>query len=104
MGRDSIFHQNQFENTSSSANVRICLLRYTFYSLENFRHFIKNISSIPENRKTRFRNFQKYLLRISQLKTGNGKVNADIIRLDLSKEYKIINRKWLTEKIDEASK
>jgi hypothetical protein len=72
------------------------------YTLDSYRHLLKNDKSSPEWMKQRFLNFLNYFSRILKLKNEESKfseTDTEALRDEVSGCKELIEKSWLLEKI-----
>ncbi len=69
------------------------------YSIDSFRHSLRNDTTSPQWIKARFSNFINYFHKILKMKDGQEKSEADILREEISKSKEVLEKDWLLEKL-----
>jgi len=88
-----------------------CLTALLYYELEmddslfahidSFRHFFSNDKILPKDRKLYIGNFLGFLRSLASHKYGNGKLNINEFKRQITEEENIHNKEWLLDKIVE---
>lgn len=67
--------------------------------IHSYREFLRNNQFLSEERKTRVRNFIRYLEKLILLRSGSSKHDAGYIKNQLLKEKSVTYKSWLLEKL-----
>lgn len=101
------YYNFHFEFITKSVKLK-CLyeLRYIediFYSLDSYRHLLKNNVTLPEPLKIQFRNFMIYFERCTKLRLQDrvSEVEVDMLKDEILKVERILEKDWLLQKADE---
>lgn len=75
------------------------------YSLiDSYKHFLSGTKEISKEYKVQYEAFIKRYVQLLKIKSGKSRDLPAIIRKELSRETRIVNRNWLIEKADELIK
>jgi hypothetical protein len=104
------YYNYHFEFISRAVKLK-CLyeLKYIediFYSLDSYRHSLNNNDTLPELSKTQFRNFMNYFERCIKFKLQDiiSDVDVDLLKDEIMKVERILEKDWLIEKLEELKK
>lgn len=73
-----------------------------FYSIDSYRHSLRNDTTSPEWMKARFSSFMNYFHKILKIKSDGEKVpdiEKEIFRDEISKSGELLEKEWLLEKL-----
>jgi hypothetical protein len=76
-------------------------IEQAYSMVDSYKHFLSSNEEISPSYKIYYRNFLDKYLELLKLKTGKGREVAGLKRAEIRKETKIVNKKWLLEKIEE---
>lgn len=73
-----------------------------YSSVDALKHFVKNTPSLSKHFKAHSVNFNKYVIKLVELKEKKKKNELDYLRKEISdiSEFGLINQKWILQKID----
>lgn len=69
--------------------------------IDSYKHFLSHTSEISGEYKEFYKNFVKRYLQLLKMKSGRSKDLPGMVRKEIEKETKIVNKNWLLEKIIE---
>lgn len=104
------YYDFHFEFISKALKLK-CLyeLRYIedmYYSLDSYRHSLNSNDTLPELSKAQFRNFMNYFEKCTKLRLRDKVpvVEADMLRDEILRVERILEKDWLIEKLEELKK
>lgn len=71
-----------------------------FYSVESFRHIIKDFKSISEGIRVLYENFIKYVTKLYKIKINESDIPLELLKQEII-NAQIIGNKWVIEKVKE---
>lgn len=69
------------------------------YSIDSFRHSLKNDTTSPHWMKARFSNFMNYFQKVLKIKHSQEKPEAEFFKNEISKSKEVLEKDWLLEKL-----
>lgn len=72
--------------------------------IDTYKHFLANTGEITKEYKEFYNRFVKRYIQLLRLKEGRSRELPGILRIEISRETKIVNKSWLIEKADELAK
>jgi len=67
--------------------------------IDSYKHFLAHTTEISKEYKEFYKKFVKRYLQLLKMKSGRSKELPGMMKKDLEKETKIVNKNWLLEKV-----